>query len=63
MMVENFLIYAGSEKNKEKFTTKEGSNPDLKKRTKNNMKLNKLFKALKKKQSNGKTINIRNLVR
>jgi thioredoxin-like negative regulator of GroEL len=35
----------------------------LKKRTKNNMKLNKLFKALKKKQSNGKTINIRNLVR
>jgi hypothetical protein len=37
MMVENFLIYAGSEKNKEKFTTKEGSNPDLKKRTKNGM--------------------------
>jgi len=35
MMVENFLIYAGSEKNKEKFTSKEGSNPDLKKKTKN----------------------------
>lgn len=35
MMVENFLIFAGSEKNKEKFTNKEGSNPDLKKKTKN----------------------------
>ena len=35
----------------------------LKKRTKNNIKLNKLFKELQKKQSNGKTINIRNLVR
>ena len=30
MMVENFLIYAGSEKNREKFTTKEGANPDIK---------------------------------
>jgi len=31
MMVENFLIYAGAEKNKHTFTTKEGANPDLKK--------------------------------
>jgi hypothetical protein len=33
MMVENFLIYAGAEKNKTTFTTKEGANPDIKKET------------------------------
>jgi len=31
MMVENFLIFAGSEKNKKKFTDKEGANPDIRK--------------------------------
>jgi len=32
MMVENFLIYTGAEKNKHTFTTKEGANPDIKKK-------------------------------